>query len=255
MKNQFMNIDLLAIPFQREIFHKYLERIKGKDEIYAHFLDLVYQNEDLQTELQYLHDFKMFGTGVGKKMEQKYQGVVLTTAHSSKGLEWKAVFNSVTGYDSEALHGSRCKKDEIEEKRRLLFVSITRARDLLWVTGQYVAYGPKDDRTYNQFLKDVFDASGETYCPIDPLEEFRERERKEKSDARRKKRANRQGEMSEEEKAEYARMTRNAAQISFDFNPVSASKKLIRISDKAGNKESGNTAVKNGCLFMDLSAS
>lgn len=104
-------------------------------------------------------------------MEQKYQGVVLTTAHSSKGLEWKAVFNSISGYDSASLHTSGPKhQKKVEEARRLLFVSMTRARDLLYITGQYVAYGPKDDRTYNQFLREVFEAEDIPYCPVDPNE-------------------------------------------------------------------------------------
>ena len=74
-------------------------------------------------------------------MEQKYQGVVLTTAHSSKGLEWKAVFNSISGYDSASLHTSGPKhQKKVEEARRLLFVSMTRARtcftlpDSMWHT-------------------------------------------------------------------------------------------------------------------------
>ena len=47
---------------------------------------------------------------------------------------------------------------------------MTRARDLLYITGQYVAYGPKDDRTYNQFLREVFEAEDIPYCPVDPNE-------------------------------------------------------------------------------------
>lgn len=217
LKNRFLNMDLLDIAYQRTIFHEYLDKLKGNDEIYQYFLDLVYGNEDFQSELEYMHNFMRFGSGVAKKMEQKYKGVVLTTAHSSKGLEWKCVFNSVTGYDNEALHGGS-KQEAIEEVRRLLFVSITRARDLLWVTGQYVAYGPKDDRTYNQFLKNVFDAAEETYCPIDPSESLKEDIRKQKAAARRKRRSSKSsGEMTEEQKAEYARMTRNSTQISFSF--------------------------------------
>lgn len=218
MKNRFLNMDLLEIPYQQKLFHEFLDIFKDRDEIYKYFLELVYNNEDFQSELQYLHDFKIYGTSVAKKMEQKYKGVVLTTAHSSKGLEWKVVFNSVTGYDNEFLHKGNSCKEKIEEARRLLFVSITRARDLLWVTGQYVAYGPKDDRTYNQFLKDVFDAAGEVYCPIDPMEGLREKNRKEKASERRRRRtAGSLNEMTAEQKAEYARMTRNATQMSFSF--------------------------------------
>ena len=151
----------------------------------------------------------------GKKMEQKYQGVVLTTAHSSKGLEWKAVFNSISGYDSASLHTSGPKhQKKVEEARRLLFVSMTRARDLLYITGQYVAYGPKDDRTYNQFLREVFEAEDIPYCPVDPNEGLRAQERKKRAATRRSSREAGSHEMTDAQKAEYNRQVKGASQLS-----------------------------------------
>lgn len=224
MKEQFMDMELLDIPYQRILFHDLLNDLRKdgvKDEIYDNFLELLYQNEDFQSELEYIRNFNIFGERVSKKMEETYQGVVLTTAHSSKGLEWKCVFNSITNYDSKSLHGnSEKKKLKAEEARRLLFVSITRARDLLWISGQYVAYGSKEDRTYNQFLKEVFDALDEEYNPIDPNEELKKLERKKKAYARRAKRhinSATSNEMTEEEKAEYAKLTKNAKQVNI-FN-------------------------------------
>ena len=112
-------------------------------------------------------------------MEQSYEGVVLVTAHSSKGLEWKYVFNSVSKYDAESLHkNSSVSKKRLEEARRLLFVSMTRARDSLIVTGQYIAYGTKETGYFpNQFLKEVFDILDEPYDPIDHEAEKRKAER------------------------------------------------------------------------------
>ena len=57
--------------------------------------------------------------------------LVLSTIHSAKGQEWKAVFvlNAVDGcIPSDLATGSA---DEIEEERRLLYVALTRARDQL----------------------------------------------------------------------------------------------------------------------------
>ena len=150
-------------------------------------------------------------------MEQKYQGVVLTTAHSSKGLEWKVVFNSISNYDSESLHKTGVKhKKKLEEARRLLFVSITRARDLLYITGQYVAYGSKEDRTYNQFLREVFEAEDLPYCPVDPGEGLKALERKQRAAARRSGRSHGTGshEMTDAQKAEYNRQVKGATQMS-----------------------------------------
>lgn len=174
MKNSFMNMDKLAISYQRQLFHQMLDAIKGEsgDEIYQYFLDLVYANEDLQSELEYIRDFKIFNAKCCKKMEQAYEGVVLTTAHSSKGLEWPVVINSISKYDSKYLHNLRNrtkKQKETEEMRRLLFVSLTRAKDVLYITGQYTCYSTQaEGNIYNTFLKEVFDVAGTKYIPVDP---------------------------------------------------------------------------------------
>ncbi len=57
--------------------------------------------------------------------------LILSTIHSAKGQEWKSVFvlNCVDGcIPSDLGMGSR---DEIEEERRLLYVAMTRAKDVL----------------------------------------------------------------------------------------------------------------------------
>ena len=152
-----------AVPFeeQRQKFHQWLEEIDMDDEIYRSFLDRLYACEDIFTEFDWIKDFEIFGDDEEQKMDQRYKGIVLTTAHSSKGLEWPVVFNTISEYDTQKCHG-RNRDDEVEETRRLLFVSVTRARDILYVTGQYVAYGKKDDRTYNQFLHDVYEDLNES---------------------------------------------------------------------------------------------
>lgn len=194
LKSHFEHMDQLSIPAQHQLFHNMLEALKtpksvdgndevadseddaSADEIYDYFLELLYQCKDFPTELQYISDFKRYGTKVAKRMEQSYQGVVLTTAHSSKGLEWKVVFNSLTSYDNMFLHGNH--DDAVEERRRLLFVSLTRARDILYVTGQYVAYGDIENRTYNQFLREAFEQNGDKYDPVDPLAAIKAAERR-----------------------------------------------------------------------------
>ena len=57
--------------------------------------------------------------------------LILSTIHSAKGQEWKAVFilNAVDGcIPSEMATGST---EDIEEERRLLYVAMTRAKDQL----------------------------------------------------------------------------------------------------------------------------
>lgn len=168
LQDSFLHMEDLNINYQRKLFHDYLEALSGTDEIYQSFLDMIYECEDLPDELEFIQDFKRYGANAAKRMEQAYQGVVLTTAHSSKGLEWKVVFNSISGYDNAFLHG-RFNQEELEERRRLLYVSMTRARDELFVTSQYVAYGSQEKGfEYNQFLHELYDITGEAYVPVDP---------------------------------------------------------------------------------------
>lgn len=136
--------------------HEMLEAINvGDDELYTKWLDMMYQhgaeaekafqldpannNHPLIEEIAWIDYFTEFGADTELKMDQDYEGVVLSTAHSSKGLEWPYVINTISDYDNARLHRAQNVLD-VEETRRLLFVSMTRAREELLVTGAYVAY-------------------------------------------------------------------------------------------------------------------
>ena len=139
------------------------------DEIYQQFLETI-GRKTFEKIVEYCDDFLVFGTKNEARREHDYPGVVLTTCHSSKGLEWPIVYASLSQFDSEkkSLHaGSGAAIRALEEVRRLLFVTATRARDELYVTGKYVAYGKKGHYTYNQFLKDSYEANGQIFSIFD----------------------------------------------------------------------------------------
>lgn len=51
--------------------------------------------------------------------------------------------------------------------RRLLFVLITRARDVLKLYGVYTVSGNTiETRVYNMFLKECYEALDETFAPV-----------------------------------------------------------------------------------------
>lgn len=67
-----------------------------------------------------------------QKLRENQDGVVICTMHSSKGLEFPIVFipeanEGITPYQKAVL------KEEIEEERRLFYVAMTRAKELLYV--------------------------------------------------------------------------------------------------------------------------
>ena len=79
--------------------------------------------ENLPAVCEYVIDFERFGQKQTARKEKAYDGVVLSTMHSSKGKEWPVVFCSVTKLQNRDM---AC--DAIPEKNRLLFVACTRAK-------------------------------------------------------------------------------------------------------------------------------
>lgn len=86
------------------------------------------------------------------KIEDEDDSVVLMTVHSAKGLEFPVVF--MVGMENGIFPGSASfeKESEMEESRRLCYVGITRAKEVLFMTsaevrrvfGKTVAYSQSD---------------------------------------------------------------------------------------------------------------
>ncbi len=158
-----------------EEFFTMLEDIDfDEDELYEDFVNSVKLRPTFKKQLEYIKMLETYGQKQTYTRERSYPGVVLTTMHSSKGLEWPIVYMSVNKVDEESFHRSNLKG--LEEKRRLVFVSMTRARDELYITGQY-----KIGRTStnNQFLANIYEDLGkkDCYCPIDPNAEVKKTQR------------------------------------------------------------------------------
>jgi DNA helicase-2/ATP-dependent DNA helicase PcrA len=90
---------------------------------------------------------------------QEERGVSLMTLHSAKGLEFKTVL--LTGLEDGLLphFNSQGGRDDIEEERRLLYVGMTRARELLFLTccrRRRIA-GRYQDQAESPFLRELPD--------------------------------------------------------------------------------------------------
>lgn len=150
---------------KREAFFKTLDLFDEDDEIFEGFIETLQNQPSMAMIYQYCNDFYLYGDREEKRRENAYPGIVLTTAHSSKGMEWNVVFNSLTKYDEKDIHTAKNYRNnaQAEERRRLLFVSATRAKQELYVTGLYVAFGSAKERYYNIFLEEAYEAAGLKY--------------------------------------------------------------------------------------------
>ena len=148
---------------KKELFIKMLRMIAHGDEAVLNFEEK-FKDMDFEEIIKYCDDFEIYGDNMQYKRSRLGEGVMLITAHSSKGLEWEYVFGSITGFHK--LGKKSISRRKQEELRRLLFVLITRARDVLKLYGLYAVSGnAKDGRVYNMFLKECFDALDKTFAP------------------------------------------------------------------------------------------
>lgn len=88
-----------------------------------------------------------------EEARKQKKGVVLSTMHSSKGLEWDYVFviDCIDGY---CPYRKAETKDEIEEERRLFYVAMTRAKQELYLYS-YKQISSKKNACVSPFLKEI----------------------------------------------------------------------------------------------------
>jgi DNA helicase-2/ATP-dependent DNA helicase PcrA len=95
----------------------------------------------------------------GESQEGGGECVRIMTMHSAKGLTADAVI--VAGCDDELIPGNTSNRRELDDQRRLLYVSLTRARHFLYITyatlrmgRQSHMLGVSERRHLTQFLRD-----------------------------------------------------------------------------------------------------
>jgi DNA helicase-2/ATP-dependent DNA helicase PcrA len=91
------------------------------------------------------------------KVDDKKNCVTLMTMHNAKGLEYPIVF--VTGMEEGLFphQNSIDADDEVQEERRLCYVGLTRAMDILYLTGAACRnkYGTVEWRAPSRFLSEI----------------------------------------------------------------------------------------------------
>ncbi|HJT23466.1 MAG TPA: 3'-5' exonuclease, partial [bacterium] len=115
----------------------------------------VEKNAEKPTLGGYLDQVSLFADA--DKLEDKKNCVTLMTMHNAKGLEFPIVF--ITGMEEGLFpHNNSMEEDEdVQEERRLCYVGMTRAMDILYLTGaacRYV-YGTPQWRAPSRFLSEI----------------------------------------------------------------------------------------------------
>ena len=112
--------------------------------------ELESSSTNFTTIQEYLeHIEKVKSEIVESRNNKNAEGVILTTMHSAKGLEFPYVY--IIGTNEGTIpHEKSCdiddetkRKEAVEEERRLLYVGITRAQDELYISIPKNKYGRK----------------------------------------------------------------------------------------------------------------
>ena len=149
-----------------DLFFDYLSQLDASDETYKQFADKLDKFTNFDDILTYTRAMKRFGQSESyRRKVYSGRGVILTTVHSSKGLEWPVVYVSVTKFNDTS---------KMEESRRILFTAVTRARDELICTGVANKKG-------EEYLKEIFTDAGKPFEVIPDEDDSEARARKERA--------------------------------------------------------------------------
>ena len=101
----------------------------------------------------YSHGLSLtFSSRSSKENEESKEGVVVSTMHSTKGLEFERVFLPDVNEDVIP-HKKSMKEEDVEEERRLFYVGVTRAKKYLHILSVKKLYN-KDSRP-SRFLVEL----------------------------------------------------------------------------------------------------
>ena len=96
---------------------------------------------------------------VDNKNNKETDGVIFTTMHSAKGLEFKNVYiiganeGTIPHEISYEIDDEEKKNDQIEEERRLMYVAITRAEENICISSPINKYGKRVSKS--RFVEDI----------------------------------------------------------------------------------------------------
>ncbi len=139
----------------------------GRIENLMEFKSVIYDFEDQDPDGTYEEFLEKIAllTDVDNRDDSE-DAVSLMTLHSAKGLEFAVVF--MPGMEEGSFPGSRAfdSPEELEEERRLCYVGMTRAKEILYMSGaaQRLIFGKVDNyRVESRFLDEVAEDFAQKY--------------------------------------------------------------------------------------------
>ncbi len=96
------------------------------------FEELKERARGFATASQWLEHINAFERQMKRKQTEAQKGVMLSTIHASKGLEYDIVW-IMDLFEGNIPHQKAKLKEELEEERRILYVAMTRAREHLFL--------------------------------------------------------------------------------------------------------------------------
>ncbi|MVX62172.1 AAA family ATPase [Clostridium chromiireducens] len=125
----YIVMDLGYIDHLRDYAQKFSQSIEDLEDIIEEFK---LSAEGYKTIFEFLEHVEEVKESIeASKKNTKREGVILSTIHGVKGMEFKNVY--VINCVEETIPHSNSIKDNIEEERRLFYVGITRAIDNLYL--------------------------------------------------------------------------------------------------------------------------
>lgn len=137
---------------------EYLTKFKEDDPEDAERLENIKEFRSVAIEFPNLLDFlENVSLVEAGPINQNRNAVTLMTLHSAKGLEFPIVF--IVGMEEGLFPHSRSlwEKDQMEEERRLCYVGITRAKEVLYMSyaSKRLFYGETSTNAPSRFLSDI----------------------------------------------------------------------------------------------------
>ncbi|MCK4635723.1 MAG: UvrD-helicase domain-containing protein [Candidatus Moranbacteria bacterium] len=153
-------MDLIKQVYEKSGYKKFLldGSIEGetRDENVQELLSVAGKYDGIENALQiFLEEVALVSDT--DKINQDVEMVHLMTLHSAKGLEFPVVF--IIGLEEGLMPHSRSlnNNEEMEEERRLMYVGITRAKELVYLVSarQRILFGSLKSGSPSRFLGDI----------------------------------------------------------------------------------------------------